>query len=373
MNALFSALAISIVVLGVVLAGTSVRAQTEAPAIALTGPAVGTEVGAVRETLASFSLQRGIGFHDLTDATPTGAIDLSGELELASADYAAFRYADAITKLVGLEGKLATSGGAGLSRRQIADLFILRAMSRNETSDLKGFHDDLVQAATIFPSYALDEARFRPSLRAAFERARDAVVKGATADVTLALDPGCVVYVDSELASSGGEVALRPGVHYLRGRCAGFEPFALLSSFGPGINRFEPSLSAVRESRAVVLAAAKVALVIWVNASRTDAGRIELELVEVSSGKTERRWSLRVVDRESAKAVEDVLVSLIETRFSPPAPAPITVIKEPQRPWYQSNWVWLGVGALAATAIIVPFALRETAPTGWGADLEGPP
>ncbi len=361
----------------------SAAAQEPIPSIALTGKASSRgalAIDAVRTALIGFAAERGLGFRDLTSTTQGPDSASRDALNRAIVDYSAFRYAEAVKGLEALEPELARTGARGLSRSQLADLFIFRAMSRTELGVVDGARDDLVRAATHFPGYQLDEARFRPSLRADFERARQSVAATGLAEVSFDLEAGCLVHLDAERLNVTTLLKVPAGNHYLRVDCAGYEPFATAIVIQAGAQQIKPPLVATLTARELALSNARGAAreprgtLLWVHADVNDVGRFGIELVEIASGESRRVWSVRVDSAEQANAVPDVLTSLLDTEFRVATGPPIVIAPPTTVRWYQRKWVWLAIGAAAATAVILPFALRDdSTATGFDIGVEGLP
>lgn len=358
------------VAIAALLAATRPSSAQPAPAAAYTGPS--GELGdAVRGRLARFAADRGLGFADLADPRPP-ASGGAALLERASAAYFEFRYDEAVALLDQLITAVAASGGAGLDRRQLADAFLFRALAHTELGRRAEGRDDLIRAATIHPAYPIDKARFRPSLVAAFERAREAALEGPRARVALSFPPGCEVSIDAASTGAAEVVSLVPGAHYLRARCPGHRTLVAEPTFAPGEQRYRPRLEPLPPDRDRALASTEAPLVIWVSLSRVDRGRTEIVLVDREAGKVRRRWTLGLEGAADARRLDPILASLIERELRLEAPPPEVVIREPEKRWYQREWVWVAVGAAAASAAILPFALSGSESSGWSVDVGVP-
>lgn len=345
-------------------------AQRPAPAIAYTGAAAGEVPAAVRDALSGFAQRRGIGFADLAtpeSTEPTAKPELAAGIEA----YHALKYAEALASLDRAYAEVETSGGADLDRRELADLFLYRALSATETGAAEIARDNLVQAATVHPSYPIDTARFRPSLVASWERARDAVKAEVAAEVELGLPGGCRVWLDGGDASGITSHSLRPGRHFIRARCPGKAPLVASPSFAAGKQRFAPALESVAGDRARALAATgPAAKLIWVDLGGD--GSIAIALIDRAGDKTLRRWTLRVDSPGSATRLEGVLASIVDREFAAPAPEPVVVQRPPPpRRWYEKPWLWVAVGVAGASAVAVPILIfRSGDPTAWDASLD---
>ena len=341
-------------------------AQPEPPALAYTGPADGAVATAVRERLARFARERGIGLVDL--ARPAPPAPRARELLAAGIEaYHGFRYAQALASLEAAVAEVEASGAAGLERRELADLFLYRALSATETGDAEIARDNLVRAAVIHPGYPIDKARFRPSLITAYERAREAVLAVAAAEVELVFPERCEVTLDGGETSAGAVHSLRPGRHLIRARCPGKRPFAASPTFAAGRQRYAPPLEAAADPRASALAeTAPAPRVIWAS---LESGDLAIALLDRATGKTTRRWKLRLESATEVSRLDAILASVIEREFAAPAAPPVIVEKKSgSRPLVRQPWFWVAVGAVAVSAVAVPLALtRSEEPGGWGA------
>jgi hypothetical protein len=351
-------------------AAAPVTAQTAQPAVAYTGPAQGDLATAVRAQLDGFARRRGLGLADL--GTPP-ALPIRTKQLLASGieAYHALDYPAAKEALDRCVAEVESTGGAALDRRELADLFLYRALGATETGAAEEARDNLIQAATIHPSYPIDKARFRPSLVASYERARDAVRALDPARVELALPDGCRVALD------GGDVTgvrgheLRPGRHYIRAECPGKRPFAASPTFAAGEQRFAPDLEPLVGDRVRAMAAtAPAARVIWV--ALAASGEVDVALIDRAAGKALRRWTMRLESVAAAPRLGEVLESIIEREFAAPVPEPI-VVERPLSParWYQKPWVWIAVGAAATGAVALPLIIfRSDSPNSFDASAD---
>lgn len=340
--------------------GAPARAQAPA-ALAYTGPS--SDLGtAVRDRLARFASERGLGLADLADPRPAAG-HAATLLRQATAAYFEFRYAEAARLLDQCVADIAATGAAGLSRRQLADAFLFRALARTEQGRAEEARDDLIRAATLHPAYAIDKARFRPSLVAAFERARAAAVAGPRASVSVGLPAGCELEVDAAEAGAAETLSLVPGAHFIRARCPGKQLLVARPTFVPGEQSYRPKLEPRPSDRARALGATASARLIWVSLSRERRGAVAVELVDRASGKVKRRWSLALEGPGDAARLEPVLASVLDRELTPAAPPPEVVLRDRPRRWYERPWLWVAVGAAAASAAILPFALSESQPS----------
>lgn len=337
-------------------------ARAQAPvAVAYTGPP-GDLGAAVRDRLARFASERGLGLADLADPAPAPN-NAATLLRRGTAAYFEFRYAEAAQLLDQCVSEIATNGGAGLSRRQLADAYLFRALARTEQGRAEEARDDLIRAATLHPAYAIDKARFRPSLVAAFERARAAALAGPRASVSLGLPAGCQVEIDAAESGAAETLSLIPGPHFIRARCPGKRPLVAQPTFVPGEQSYHPALEPLPSDRARALEATTAAKLIWVSLSRERRGAVAIALIDRASRKVKRRWTLALESPGDAGRLEPILASVLDRQLTPAAAPPRVVVRDRPRRWYQRPWLWVAVGAAAASAAILPFALSGDEPS----------
>src|SRR5262249_53347639 len=73
--------------------------------------------------------------------------------------------------------RLDVDGAEGLSRAQLSDVFLFRALVKTQQGDTNAAWEELVVASAIDPTRELDPGRFPPAVRTEFERARTTVMK----------------------------------------------------------------------------------------------------------------------------------------------------------------------------------------------------
>jgi hypothetical protein len=348
------------------LASAPSAAIAEAPvaAVAYTGPSDGL-AAPVRERIGRFARERALGFADLADPTATTS-PAPALLAKAIAAYFEFRYAEVVSLLDDAAAAISATGAADLNRRELADVFLFRALARTELGENAEARDDLVRAATVHPGYVLDPARFRPSLIAAFERARGAVGEGPRAEVELGFPPACQIWLDAASSAGAPELIAAPGVHVIRARCPGHRELVAEPTFAAGRQRYRPALEPLPGDRERVLAATAGAALIWVELSRSRPGALTVSLLDRSSREIRRRWTLRLAGADDARRLDPVLASILDRALSPAAPEPRIIVTERPRPWYRREWVWAAIGAAAAGAVILPFALSGSESSGFG-------
>jgi hypothetical protein len=261
---------------------------------------------------------------------------LSPMLDAALADYAAFRFADALAKLDELARTVDARGGGELDARQLSEVYLYRALARLEVGPPEAAWDDLVRAARLDPTRVLDPARFQPRVVAAYRRAATEATELPRCELELVLPAGAAVRLDGRPLAGLGTVAV--GQHLVTVAVTGTH-----ERLQPPLRRDEPpdadALVAMTHDRTpahILLGAVAAGEGGWRFVART---------LTPADGKT-LSGSAPLDDMPAAIVVERVL-----DRLSPITPGVVTVEKPaPKRRW----WVWAAVaGGVAATLLVV--------------------
>lgn len=322
-------------------------ASAELGGIAFTNrlPADALQLG-VSEAALGVALELGVPWHDVTPSS-TEPTSLRQLLERARVSYDSLRFADVITAIDEIEGQLAKFGGPPLTPEQIADAFLYRALSREQLGDADGAWRDLVLSARIAPDRVLDPAQHAPRARAAYQRAVEAVQPQQTV-VTLSVPDGCSFYWNGRLMERAIRAA--PGGHFARLDC------------GPGATRgWRVDLAAGQQVLVVdaidvpdveeavrSLAARTVHGLAWIDMAAAGERQVRIHARRLSpNGRTVNEVTfVRGGPSRIAAELRVVLRAWHATEQAPSRPDRL-----PKR---RSAWVWGVVGAVAATAIIVP-------------------
>ena len=240
------------------------------------------------------------------------------------------------------------TGGAGLSRARLSDLFLYRGLIKLQQGDDSSAWEELVAAATVDPSRTIDPAKFAPKVVAELDRARESV--NAKPKVNLKIDAaaGCSVYVDG--VPSPGTIQLPVGSHWVNGSCPGSRPDGYrLELTGDITFPFHPPPYPLPNDTDV-LAQARVA----------GHGLNSFISIEVRSGVATARLvgiDGRERDRKTVKVENGDLAPVGDALLA-------LLVPPPPKHWYKSKWTYAGAGALAAALIAIPVTLVLTGDTG---------
>jgi hypothetical protein len=228
------------------------------------------------------------------------------------------------------------TGAAGLTRAQLSDLFLYRALVAEKLGDATTVWDELLKSAIVSPTRDLDPARFSPRLTAQHARAKDTVQKGAQARLDIQAPPGCAVTVDGETAL--GPVERPVGPHWFRVTCPDRAPFGQrfeLTS-GAGAIPITPPPYAPPSDTELLIQARSVGARAMIVAEVHDQVAT-LRLVGIDGRERDRR-------SVSVSGELGPLADAIGDMLTPPGKAP----------WYHSRWAYAGGAAALAALIAVP-------------------
>ncbi len=311
-----------------------------------------------RAAFAETAARRGATLVDAVEPAPHEP-SLVAALDAALADYAAFRFADALFKLDALARLADARGGGELDQRQLSEIYLYRGLSRLEVGPAEAAWDDLVRAARLDPTRVIDPARFAPRVVAAYRRAAAEASQLPRAALEVVVPADAVVRVDGHPLAGDTSVTLGP--HFVRVTAAGYEPWAGVVTVAgtaerlqPALHRYEPPdadrlLALVRDrAPARVLAGAVV---------RAEPGwRFAARELTPADGKVVSGSAL--IDGSPVA----VTVERVVARLLPAEPAPAAAGIAP-KPLYRRWWVWAVAGGVAATlAVVVPVSVVYGSP-----------
>jgi hypothetical protein len=308
-------------------------------------PEVAAVGAAVRVAFSDAAKSIGARFVDAGPAEPAAAT-LVPTLEAAKAAYARFGFRDAIAACDALQRAADAAGGADLDGRQLSEIFLYRGLAKLEALSSDAAWDDLVNAARLEPSRALDPARFPPRAVATYKRAAAEAAQLPRAELVLDVPADAVVRIDGVRSPPAAAVTL--GQHFVSVAAAGHERWAAVVPVSGAPTRFKPPLHVHRPPPVDKL----VAL----------AGRPEPEHLLVGAlEKASSGWSFTVRDitLSDGRSVSDAVtlgdvptraaVAGLVHRVRPPAPAP----RRRWLPWaLAAGGAALVAGAIALAASV---------------------
>jgi len=277
---------------------------------------------------------------------PTATAQTAQKLRAAIATYNALDFQQAKDQLDAVRSEIDGNGAAGLSPALLSDLFIYRGLARGKLGDDSGSFDDLVTAASVDPTRALDPQVFTPKQIDELNRAKEAIAQRKTTKLTVQSPPGCTVTVDA--APATGVVERAVGHHWVRVTCPDREPQGLQVELTGGEVTLpvQPAPYLPPSDSDLLIqartASARAVVVVEVHGTVGTA-----RLVGLDGRERDRRTVTLGADLAPlADAVGDLLA---------PAPA---------RHWYQSKWAWVAGGAAAAAIILVPITAAIAGSSG---------
>jgi hypothetical protein len=273
-------------------------------------------------------------------------------LEAAVADYAAFRFAVVLAKLDELARVADARGGGDLDQRQLAEIYLYRGLARLEVGPAEAAWDDLVRAARLDPTRAIDPARFAPRVVSAYRRAIAEVAQLPRAELEVAAPPGASVRVDGRTVV--GATAVPVGAHFVAVAAEGYEPWSAVVVVSGANERLQPPLRRYQPPDADRLAAlgrergaGRALLGALV---RGDEGwRFVARELTLADGKTVS-GGVALGETPVTAAVENVVARLTPAEVAlVPAATPA-----PRSRW----WIWAVAGGVAATlAVVIPVSV----------------
>jgi hypothetical protein len=255
-------------------------------------------------------------------------------LQKAVEAFARLQLADARARFDALESEVAATGGLGLTRGELIELFATRATMRVTAGNDGGAWDDLLQVAAFSPARPLDPARFPPRVLELERRATEALAAGGKLTVTTT--PGdAALFVDG--LAAGRELVVPAGRHFVRAERAGFEGAGRtveVTPAGASVSlalspRAAPPMEMFRGPRVVGA---------WIGARD---GAAVLELAHVRDGRVSARTSVTLGPR----LTEPALAAALELLVPPESTAP-------RKPVYKRAWFWGVIGGAAAAAAL---------------------
>jgi hypothetical protein len=323
--------------------GSTVAVYWQPPEITAAGAAVRTAFGDAAKSVGATVV-------DASRTEPTNA-SLIPALEAAKSAYARFGFRDAIASFDALQRAADAAGGGDLDGRQLSEIFLYRGLAKLEALSADAAWDDLVNAARLDPTRALDPARFPPRAVATYKRAAAEAASLPRAEFTLDVPADAVVHVDG--VRSPPTTAVTLGQHFVSVAAPGYERWAAMVAVTGAPTRFKPPLHLHRPppvDRLVALA------------GRPEPQRLLVGALE----KTPTGWSFTVRDitLSDGRAVSDsITLGDVPTRAAVGGLVhrirPSTV--EPRSRW--TPWV---IGACAAvlvtTAIVIGASASEPSP-----------
>ena len=214
-------------------------------------PAFGQTPVLVMHAPSDLAARFGGPLQSLASQTDTLLIDLSSpplpqpttakQLAVAIEAFHQVEFDIAQKALDALVTEIEKSGGRGLDRKQLSDVFIYRGLVA-EKKQQSGW-DDFISAAVIDPSRKLDAARFPPSVLATWKRAVTEVGGSRRPIIQIAIPNECAARVDASVVTANQPIPLAIGRHFLSVDCPMHLPFGANFEVIATTTRFEPALT----------------------------------------------------------------------------------------------------------------------------------
>ena len=253
------------------------------------------------------------------------------------------------------------TGAAGLTKTQLADLFLYRGLVKVAQGDDPGAWDELVTAITIFPTRTLDPEQYAPKVKELLARVEDDVLhKHPQAQLSVDAPPGCTVFVDGEAVA--GPILRITGPHWTRVTCPDHAPWATrvdLTTLDSHVVASPKPYEPPAEAELLVQARVSNAHAILVVEVRGQVATVRLLGID---GRERQRRTVTVDPNLAAVA------AVVDELLAPPVVA--------TRAWYKSRWAWALGAAVLTAAIVVPITAAiagDSGATTWTAKVKGLP
>ena len=292
---------------------------------------------------------RGVAVIDRSPAPPA-TVETEQFLARGIVAYTAIRL-DTATSLLEQARELADkTGGAGLTRGQLSDLFLYRGLVRAAQGNDGAAWEELVEALVIYPARTLDPSQYAPKISALLARVQeDVATKHPTAKLVLEAPQGCTSLIDGEPVAGA---VLRPtGPHFARVVCPDHEPWASrvdLTARDMHLVASPRPYEAPSETDILIQARSANARALVVVEVHGDLATVRL--VGIDGRELDRRST--TVHHGDLAAVATV----VDGMLAPPSLA--------HEPWYRTRWAWVTVAVLATAAIAIPITAAIAGNTG---------
>jgi hypothetical protein len=204
----------------------------------------------------------------------------------------------------------------------------------------------------VDPARILDPRRFPPKTVAVFQRAQREVAAVPRGKIIVEAPAGCVAWIDGRPVSFDSP-ELPYGEHYVRLECPGAHPAGGLVTLAQRELRPAPRVAPIAAPDAAAARAlgrergAAAVLLCDVRVAGPAPATLAMRLYDVRRDATLAQRNLVLAPGEEVDP--GLLEARVEGRPAAPPPRPAR--------WYQKPWLWAIVGAAAATAIALPFAI----------------
>ncbi len=328
---------------------------------------------AARDELSRAARARGAPLVDLSPAAPPPS---GASLHLARAHeaYHDFRYADALAELAAGLAEAEKTGADGLSASELSDFFLYRALILSEQGNGPGAWEEFLHAAAVDPTRKLDPVRFPPRISEEYARAA-AAAAGSIAQIVVDAPAACEPRIDGRTIAVGDKVSVPAGDHFLRVTCPGKLPSGQRLVLREGSQTIAPALREPDRptlDRALAIARRRgAARVVWADleGAATESSTLLLVAADVATGKETRRRLIALEDG-GEPAIDSAMDALLPTLGAADPSQGVARAQPAPRRWYESPWLWGGIGLAVGAAIVLPFAL-DSGEGGFKVELGG--
>lgn len=314
---------------------------TATPALAASGAdlVVVWAPGTAIQPIEAVGRTRAVAVIDRSPAPPA-TVETAQFLARGRAAYTAIRLDEAMSLLDQARELADKTGGAGLTRGQLSDLFLYRGLVRAAQGNDGAAWEELVEALVIYPARTLDPAQYAPKTAALLARVQeDVATKHPTAKLVLDAPQGCRALIDGEPVAGA---VLRPtGPHFARVTCPDHEPWASrvdLTALEMHLVASPKPYEAPSDTDILIQARSANARAVIVVEVRGDLATVRLVGID---GRERDRRSAAVPHGDLAP-----VATIVDAMLAPPA-----LVHEP---WYRSRWAWVSGAVLVTAAVAIP-------------------
>lgn len=305
--------------------------------------------------------RRGVAVIDRSPSPPV-SVDTARFLQRGIASYDAIQLDQAQAALDQARDLANRTGGQGLTRAQLSDVFLYRGLVRAALGEESAAWDELVTALVIHPTRSLDPAQFAPKVQALVKRVRDDVLqRRPQATIEIEAPDGCTTRIDGEAVA--GPVLRLIGPHYAQVICADRQPWSSRLELTTQDTRVTASPKAYQPP-------SDTDLLVQVRS----AGVQTVVAVEVH----DQLATVRAIGLDGRERARRVVV--LPTRDLRPAAVVVDELLAPRvdrrEHWYESRWAWAIGAAVMTAAIVVPVTAAIAGDSGaanWTVRVRGLP
>jgi hypothetical protein len=293
--------------------------------------------GADRAPVLAIGRELGVGVIDRTPV-PAPRADIATVVKKGIQAYDVLDFDAAWTTLESARELADRTGAAGLTAADLSDLFLYRALVREQRKDSHGAWEDLVTAMVVDPGRRLDPVRFSPKILEDAVRARGEALARPQGAIAIEAPAGCAIAVDGRPFDAGAPQLA--GSHWASVTCRDRQPWGARIVVTEARKTIAPRLVALAPpGDDDVLVQARAAGARGVIVAEVHGGLATARLLGLDGRERERRT---VAFAGDLAPLAGAIRSLARPR------------ETIARPWYRSRWALAMGAAFVAAAVAIP-------------------